>query len=372
MTEERAKSPISTSDLSCALRNNRQRPDAERIFKALALLHVSGVLAVPFIRMATSPDIGVPPMFALLVALGRGDLSVARLYEGHVNALQLIARLGTCSQLERTAVAAANGGLIGVWGADDPASPARMRHVGKSCYLSGRKTYASGADVVTHAVIAVKTADDGTQLILLDRGDFSRRLDRDWWRPLGMQATNSFALDLVGIETSDTNLIGVGGVYESQPFFGAGAIRFVAAQLGGTLALWDATREHLTAARRHDNPHQAARLGHIISDLEAAHALARDAYTKAAPAIAWENVTANCSDYLYADCARVVVEAVAERVMALALRSVGCAGLMDTHPLAATVRDLMVYLRQPAPDAALTRLGINACAGGYQALFDEQ
>ena len=40
--------------------------------------------------------------------------------------------------------------------------------------------------------------------------------------------------------------------------------------------------------------------------------------------------------------------------------------------MAAAVRDLMVYLRQPAPDAALTRLGINACAGEYQALFDEQ
>ena len=372
MTAARKKTPISASELTRALRNERQRPDAERITNALGLLHVSGVLAVPFIRMATSLDIGVPPMFGLLVALGRGDLSFARLYEGHVNALQLIARLGTRSQLERVDTAAANGGLIGVWGADDPASPARVRRVGKRCYLSGRKTYASGADVVTHAVIAVKTADNDTQLILLDGGDVSRRLDRDWWRPLGMQATNSFALDLEGLETSDTNLIGDGGVYETQPFFGAGAIRFVAAQLGGTLALWDATREHLTAARRHDNPHQAARLGLIVSDLEAAHALIRDAYTRAAPAIAWENLAANCSDYLYADCARVVVEGVAERVMALALRSVGCAGLMDTHPLAAAVRDLMVYLRQPAPDAALTRLGINACAGEYQALFNEQ
>lgn len=356
--------------LSRFLANQRKRPDGERIGSALEEIIKCGLLRTEFIRDAVTPRIDAPLMFFFLVALGRGDLSVARLYEGHVNALQLIARLGTEPQLIRASETAASGGLLGVWGADDPSKPARLSQIDGGFRLSGRKTFASGADRVALALVAAKTNDKKTQLCLLPSEILNRRFDSSWWQPLGMQATNSFALDLDGIDIGSSEMIGSAGDYETQPFFGAGAIRYVAAQLGGALALWDATRDHLALSGRFENPHQAARLGEMVADLEAAFSSVKNAYERAAYAINWDSLPDESCAF-GADSARVIVERMSERILTLAIRSVGCAGLMDSHPLAAACRDLMVYLRQPAPDAALARLGMYACAGSYRPVFDE-
>jgi alkylation response protein AidB-like acyl-CoA dehydrogenase len=359
-----------TQHLTRSLADQRQRPDRERIDSALEELRKSGLLGGHFIRDAVTPRIDAPQMFSILVALGRGDLSVARLYEGHVNAVQLVARLGTPAQLDRVEDSASSGGLLGVWGADDPSSPARVTPFEGGYRLKGRKTFASGADRLALALVAAKNADQKTQLVLLSRETLDGRFDPRWWQPMGMQATDSFALDLDDIQIEASELIGNAGDYETQPFFGAGAIRFVSAQLGGALAVWDAARDHLASSGRFENPHQAARLGQMVADLEAAFSSVKGAYARVSYAIEWDS-PADQGPALSADSARVIVESVSERIMALAVRSVGCAGLMDGHQLATAARDLMVYLRQPAPDTALTRLGTHACAGSYRPAFDE-
>lgn len=351
------------------LRQRRGLNDESRIAQALQLLQREGLLAPAYLQTATAAaDGGVPPLFRALVALGRGDLSVARLFEGHANAVQLVVRLGSPQQRAHALDVAEAGGLVGVWGADDPRRPARLD---SALGLSGRKIYASGADIVRLAVVAAKTEDAETQLLLLDGGRLADRFDASWWRASGMTATRSFALSLDDLAVDQDDLLGAPGVYERQPFFGGGAIRFVAAQLGGALAVWDAMRDHLAATGRHKDPHQAARLAHVLSDLEAAFSFVQAGYARVAPAIGWEYTAADPDCTLVADAARVAVEETVERIVPLAIRSIGCAGLMETHPLHAAVRDLMVYVRQPAPDAARVRLGVEAAGGSYRALFDD-
>ena len=356
------------SDLTRALRQTRPTEDDARMSAAVKMLARAGMLSADFVRAAASQE-RPPPLFDTLVALGRGDLSVARLYEGHVNALQLIVRLGTSAQRGRALSISDDGGLLGIWGADDPSAPAR---IDADLLLSGRKLYASGADMVGLAVVAVKTGTGQTQLLLFDASRLRGRFDPSWWRASGMTATRSFALDLSDLVVESSDLLGAPSAYEAQPFFGGGAVRFVAAQLGGALAVWDAMREHLTRASRHEDPHQAARLALAVADLEAAYAEVSGAYGRLAPAIAWEADVADADLALIADAARVTVEEAAERVLSLAVRSVGCAGLMETHPLNVAMRDLQVYLRQPAPDAARVRLGRAAAAGLFKASFDDR
>ncbi|MGE0764974.1 MAG: hypothetical protein AB7L90_00790 [Hyphomicrobiaceae bacterium] len=185
-----------------------------------------------------------------------------------------------------------------------------------------------------------------------------------------MVATDSFTLDLGGIHVEQDSLVGYPDNFLEQPFFGAGHIRCVAAQLGGALAVWDATRDHLAVSGRVKDPHQASRLGAIVADLEAAFSCVREAYWRVARAIAWDAARDDPATSLCADSARAAVEGMSDRICALAVRSVGCAGLMESHPLSRGVRDLMVYLRQPAPDAALTRLGTNAGLRDYRPNFD--
>ena len=73
----------------------------------------------------------------VLRLLGAADLSVARIYEGHVNAVALVARYGDRDQVQALAERISKGGLSAVWGADD----AKGLHVidGESLLLEGRK-----------------------------------------------------------------------------------------------------------------------------------------------------------------------------------------------------------------------------------------
>ena len=310
-------------------------------------------------------------LFGLLVAVGRGDLAAGRLFEGHVDALGLVQRLGTEDQRVRVAALVAEGRLLGIWGADDPDAPARIEATGGGYALSGRKTYASGAHGLGGALVAAKDPRGATRLVLLGRDDLAGRFDPDWWDPIGMAETCSDAVDLGGLRVPEGAVIGAPGAYEGHPAFGAGAIRFVAVQLGGLLGVWDAMREHLSRTDRTGDPHQAMRLAEAVAEAEAAYALTRAAFARLAPVISWSGAgRADESALRAADAARLGVRRASERTTELAIRSVGCGGLMRRHPLSRRVTDLMVYLCQPAPDAAAGRLGKAAGTGSYVPLFD--
>ena len=342
-------------------------PGVDRTQNVLDEIRRDGHLAAASIRAAVQAGPAPPAMFKRLVALGRRDLSAARLYEGHVNALQLVVRFGSAEQVERAISVADGGGLLGTWGADAPQSPARV-HDNR---LTGAKVFASGLNRVVLAVVAAKNADDKTQLFLLDLTRHSHRTDPTWWQAIGMEATVSGAVSLDGLLLEQQDILGAAGQYESQPFFGAGAIRFVSAHLGGALAVFDATRNHLRSAQRLQDPHQAARLGVMAADLDAAFSFVASTYQRLAPEIDWTASRCLPERAVLADLARVHVEEAARRTLDLAIRCVGCAGYMETHPLCRATRDLSVYLCQPAPDAARVRAGIAVGGGDVNPGFDD-
>ena len=313
-------------------------------------------------------------LFDLLVAVGRGDLAAGRLYEGHVDALGLVRRLGTDAQRARAEAVAEAGGLLGVWGADDPEAPGRIERRDGTARLVGRKTYASGGAGLALAIVAVK--DEGaTQLVLLEQDRLAGRFDEDWWDPIGMAETRSDALDLDGLTVPEGGRLGSVGTYEGHPAFGAGAVRFVAVQVGGVLGVWDVMRRHLEGTGRIDDPHQASRLAAALADCEAIHAAVGAAFDRLRPLIAWSGARSCESPPAdpnagAADAARLLVEAAGHRVIDGAIRSVGCGGLMRRHPLSRRVTDLLVYLRQPAPDAAALRLARALGEGRHRPGFD--
>jgi hypothetical protein len=60
--------------------------------------------------------------------------------------------------------------------------------------------------------------------------------------------------------------------------------------------------------------------------------------------------------------ARTAIERICLDTIELVERSIGVRGLLRPHPIERLVRDLTIYLRQPAPDAALTDAGRYALA----------
>ena len=336
--------------------------------EGLKLLRERGLM--DDLASATAPQGATPPeMFARLVAIGRGDLALGRLYEGHVNAAGLVHRLGTRAQRESLTGFMGATPLMGVWGADDFADPGRLERTAGGYVLRGRKTYASGAAALDAPLIVVRDEDARSVVAIVPTERLAGRFDPDWWQPLGMRTTDSFAVSIEGLELSASDLLGAPNDYLAQPYFGGGAVRFAAVQTGGILAVWDAMRDHLARAGRHADPHQAARLGEALGAAEACYAGVAGAYARLAEAIGWEAADADPALGLVADAARTLPREAGERVMALATRAVGCAGLMAGHSLERAIRDLTVYLRQPAPDAALTRAGEAAASGAYEPSF---
>ena len=285
----------------------------------------------------------------ILRSIGSGNLPLGRLFEGHVNALELVLRYGNLDQIELVAEEAQAGELFGVWNTDD-SNGLRLIHRQGRCWLEGRKILASGAGHIERPLVTA-TDENGRRLMVLPKLSGSERADLSGWRAQGMRASATGAVDFTGVEIQPIEIVGRDGDYERQPWFSAGAWRFAAVHLGGMERLFDLLRRHLQETNRGQDPHQAARLGGAAMAIETARLwVAQAATITGAPlgSRAPEQLVA------YVNLARLAVEAAALDLMQLVQRSVGLQAFLRPNPIERISRDLATYLRQPGPDRART------------------
>lgn len=289
-------------------------------------------------------------LLRLLYRTGREDLPLGRLFEGHVDALQIISRLATDGQRASLAEAAAGGGAFGVWNADLAGEPLRI----EDSRLFGGKSFASGAGILTHALVTLES-EGGRQLVLLDLARTVPAIDRSFWSVVGMQRSETHVVRWNGEPVAPDDLVGGPGDYVCEPWFSGGALRFTAVQAGGVAALVDQVRDHLVGAGRAGDPHQAGRLAELYSLAEAASGAVRTA------AGGWFG--ADDARLPLVSAARAAVYDAGGRALGLAQEAVGVQALFKCHPLATTITDLAVYLRQPSPDAQRMRVGAAVADG---------
>lgn len=290
-------------------------------------------------------------LLRLLHTVGRRDLPLGRVFEGHVDALQILGRYGSPEQRAAAEAAARDGAAFGVWNADRPGEPLALAD-GR---LSGAKAFASGAGLLSRALVSVDE-DGGRQLLLVDLERHPPAIDRSWWRVTGMQRSETHIVRWDGEQLEPEARIGAPGDYVREPFFAGGAIRFAAVQAGGVAGVVDGVRDHLVAQGRAGDPHQRARL----ADLYRAAQAAADAVARAARGWTLGDVPATLA---LVAAARVAVYAAGETVLTLAQAAVGVQAMFVDHPIAAKLTDLAVYLRQPAPDLQRDRVGDAVAAG---------
>ncbi|MEH3039116.1 MAG: acyl-CoA dehydrogenase [Sphingomonas paucimobilis] len=289
-------------------------------------------------------------LLRLLYRVGREDLPLGRLFEGHVDAVQIVTRYGTAAQRRALAEAIGNGATLGVWNADLAGEPLRLTNG----VLSGGKSFASGAGILTHALVTVDVAE-GRQLLLLDLTTTAPTIDRGFWRVAGMQRSETHVVRWLDAQVGPDALIGAPGDYIREPWFSGGALRFVAVQAGGIARLLDEVRDHLAATGRAADPHQAGRLARLFGLAEASAAAVRRA------ADGWFADEAARLPLVAA--ARSATYAAGGEALLIGQEAVGVSSLFLDHPLAATITDLSMYLRQPGPDAQRMQVG-NAVASG--------
>ncbi len=308
----------------------------------------TGLLAAPVPAGEGGAGLGQEPGAAdlaeVLRLVGLGSLALGRLYEGHVNALQLVARYAAPADKRALFADARAGHLFGVWNTEPAAGGLVLRPDGR---LAGVKTFASGAGHVTRALVTARRPGEAEPRMLVMGLEPGTRADLSAWRAQGMRASATGTVDLTGL--APLAPLGGPGDYHRQPHFSGGAWRFAAVQLGGIEAVFEAWRGHLARTGRGDDPHQLARLGEGAIAVEGARLfVGRAAALMAEEALPAERIVA------FVDLTRLAVERAGLEVLGLAQRSVGLQGFLRGHPLERLSRDLATYLRQPAPDRALT------------------
>jgi alkylation response protein AidB-like acyl-CoA dehydrogenase len=315
----------------------------------VAALHESGVLTAVLPVRCGGAGLSGLCLNEVLQSIGSGSLPLGRLFEGHVNALELVLHYGNHQQVDLLAEEARAGKLFGVWNTDD-ANGLRLIHRYGRSWLEGRKVLASGAGHIERPLVTA-TDENGRRMIVLPRIGASDRADLSRWTAQGMRASATGAVDFTGVVIHPIEIVGRDGDYERQPWFSAGAWRFAAVQLGGMERLFDLLRRHLQETNRGRDPHQATRLGQATMAVETARLwVAEAASTTDAPlgSRAPEQLVA------YVNLARLAVESAALDLMQLVQRSVGLQAFMRPNPIERISRDLATYLRQPGPDRALT------------------
>lgn len=289
-------------------------------------------------------------LLRLLYRVGREDLPLGRLFEGHVDAVQIVARYGTAAQRHALAAAIGGGAMLGVWNADLAGAPLRFA----DGLLSGGKSFASGAGILSHALVTVD-GNGRRQLLLLDLTATAPAIDRSFWRVAGMQRSETHIVRWQDAPVASDALIGAPDDYIREPWFSGGALRFVAVQAGGIARLVDGVRDHLVAMDRATDPHQAGRLARLFGLAEASAAAVRRA------ADGWFADEAARLPLVAA--ARAATFAAGGEALALAQEAVGVSSLFLDHPLATTITDLSMYLRQPGPDGQRMQVGAAVASG---------
>ena len=291
--------------------------------------------------LGTEPE-GAAEILTLLRLLGRGNLSLGRLFEAHVNVVRLVHRYGTGRHMLAVAAAAATGHLFGLWVTDAPNQVLRRR----DGILDGRKGPGSGAGHLRHALVTV-SEDEAVRMALVElRGD--EPVQPIGTRLLGMRASTNGTVTFDGMTLPAEALLGEDGDYLREPDLSTGAWRGMAVALGGLDALLQAVRTQLVAKRHADAPLQQERFGHMLI----AHGTA-ELWTRHAAAIA-EAGTAPVADQVAAvNLARIAVEMAGLDLMRHAQRALGLGALVQPNPVERLLRDLATYLRQPAPDDVL-------------------
>ena len=275
--------------------------------------------------------------WAAFADLAEEDLSLARLGEGHADAVAILAELSGAPPLP--------GSRWGVWAANPPGPNVTASRRGGTWALNGTKQYCSGARTCTHALVTA-AADDGARLFAVEVEGLEPR--EDGWPATGMAGSDTLDVGFPGIAAEP---VGPPGGYTSRPGFSHGGVGVAACWYGGARGV---ARALLRAAAKRDiGPHALAHLGAVDIALRTVRA----ALVQAAQEIDADPGDLRGEGPLRSLRVRALTEAAATDVLARTGRALGAGPLSHDEAHSRAVADLTVYLRQHHAERDLARLG---------------
>lgn len=266
-----------------------------------------------------------------LARLGREDLSLVRLAEGHADARAIVVELGRGDLLEGQG----SPGRLGVWAAE----PGRLcaEPLATGWRLTGTKAWCSGSLALDRALVTA-TAPDGPRLFMVRPVDPSITARSGSWKPIGMAPSWSETLLFDAVVLPTDAAVGGPGGYVDRVGFGHGGAGVAACWWGGAVSVVDGIRSAVLAGA---DDEVAAALGSAVADLQAAWSCLEGAAAQ---------IDGRPRDVALAvglaGRTRLVVEGAARRALNLTIEALGADGLCHDPSHAGRVVDLVVYLSQ--------------------------
>jgi alkylation response protein AidB-like acyl-CoA dehydrogenase len=260
--------------------------------------------------------------WAALAKFGRRDLTLARLAEGHADAVAILAEAGRSP---------APGALYGVWAAKSGGTGAVL----EGGVLTGTVRFCSGLSLLERALVAA-----GDRLVEVDLADPRVRRHPDAWQAVGMDASDSGDVVFDGVPGS---VVGPPGWYVTRPGFALGGAGVAAVWLGGAAGVFDGALAYLRDRGAADE-HQLAHVGAMHTALTCTEAVLAQA-------------AAQDVDALVAGTCRAAAERTAVEVLERALKVTGPTPACRDRRFAQRVADLPVYVRQHHAERDLAALG---------------
>lgn len=307
----------------------RPFPAAEVLGRAMLRLIADGLADLPLPGGGKTRE-----RWRALAAVAAIDLSLAKVYEGHTDALAILAELNGKK----------SDGLWAVWAAEPPNARVIFRRDKGDGTLSGRKPWCSGAAVMDHAVISAWTEGGEAILAQVTLRQPGVTVETGGWEAVGMSASESVSVVFDGARAE---AVGVAGDYVARPGFWQGGAGIAAVWYGGAVAI---ARTLANSARVENDPHAAAHLGAVDSALRAAKALLMET-------AAWIDANPQADASAAALRVRACVEAAANEVLLRTGRALGPGPLCGDAIHAQRCADFPVFLRQSHAEHDLAALG---------------
>jgi alkylation response protein AidB-like acyl-CoA dehydrogenase len=353
-------------------------PDTVRPPDAIADLRSSGLLRATLPVRLGGSDLGNPRTpgavrahLDVLRTLGAGSLSTARIWEGHANALQVIEAFGGPGAEAMLREIVEQDAVVGLWNTNDARDKARLTAQADGGYtLTGGKSFASGTGLcalaLVGATLVVDGEDRGWQLSLVDTTDETVTADTSWWDVMGMRGSVSGTIAFGGTPVAPDRLVGGPEDYHRQPWLVAGVARYAAAQLGAAEQLLVELATALRSGRRDTDEVQLGRVAEVARLLEGGRLwLDRSAALTEAlgplfdpAATVGDGDAARLDEFAaYLGMTRLSVEHASLETLRLVEQALGARSFVRPSVVEQLHRDLTVYLRQPARDASVARVG---------------
>ncbi|WDE08025.1 acyl-CoA dehydrogenase family protein [Thalassomonas viridans] len=341
------------------------------------LFHINA-LAAPvdphFGGLGFAPEYGnIGALWRMTRAIAKADLSFARCWEGHNNALMLIDKLANGEQKQRWfSEITAKGHRWAAWSGEPQTKlPHQQYSIGtrveqrdSGYVLNGNKVFATSCAGANRAILLVSLAGPGgarevrdgeNNLLMLacDLSDPSISFDGQWWDPIGMRSTVSYKVNFDNTFIPAKDCIGEVGDFLTRDMQSRFTPHYGVSFLGALDAAYEYTLKIINSQHRQQDPYVQQHIARVRLNIDTLHL--------------WMQQVAASLDKQQFDVAReqgaqfrYLAEQLAQEGVALCIKICGARCLNKPSALERIYRDLTIYVQHDNADHILATIGRRA------------